>query len=369
MTLYLDLALVALTTAAFWSAPMLGRPNLPFGVRVPGARIADPAILRVRRQYSRGVLAIGLASCAILAVAELGFDRLLAAEIALPVVAVAFCLLGYHAHRSVAAAKRAGDWYAGLRQGTTTDTSLRTDPVRPPWLLLIPAVAIAVITAAIGVLRYGELPSTLPTPNGLTVDAGARTPTTVSFAFSTVTAQILAIVVIVLLVIALPRVRPELDAEHPVTSATNYRAYLGSLLKILLSSAGCVNASLLVASLQVWEILEPTVLVTVVSYLPLLAASIAWLVFAFRTGEAGSRLPATEGEQSTRVQYDDDRHWHLAGMIYLNRNDPAILIHRRVGTYLTLNLGNPISWLILLTITAIAVLSGTGIIELPQRGS
>lgn len=190
---------------------------------------------------------------------------------------------------------------------------------------------ITVITVAIGVLRHGELPSTLPTPNGLTVDAGARTPTTVSFAFSTVTAQILAIVLIVLLVIALPRVRPELDAEHPVTSATNYRAYLGSLLKILLTSAGCVNASLLVASLQVWEILEPTVLITVVSYLPLLG--------------------------------------HLAGMIYLNRNDPAILIHRRVGTYLTLNLGNPISWLILLIIIAFAILAGTGIIELPQRGA
>lgn len=202
MTLYLDLALVALVAAAFWSVPVLGRPTLPFGVRVPGARVADPAILRVRRWYGRGVLLIGVLSCAILLTTDLP------TELTLSVSVVAFCLLGYHAHRSVAAAKRAGDWYAGLRQGTTTDTSLRTDPVRPPWLLLAPTVLITVLTAAIGVLRYDELPSTLPTPNGLTVDAGTRTATTVSFAFSTVTAQVLTLLLIALLVAALPESVP-----------------------------------------------------------------------------------------------------------------------------------------------------------------
>lgn len=370
-TLYLDLALVALVSAAFWSAPAFGRANLPFGVRVPGARVADPAILRVRRLYGRGVLAIGVVSCAAVVTAELGFHRRLSTEVIVSVVTAVLCLLGYHAHRSIAAAKRAGDWYAGLRQGTTTDTSLRTDPVRPPWLLLTPTLLITALTAAIGVLRYHELPPTLPTPNGLTVDAGNRTPTTVSFAFSTVTAQVLILLLIALLVVALPRVRPELDAERPVASATKYRIYLRRLLRVLLISAGCANASLLVASLQVWEILESTTLVTVASYLPLLLGLIVWLFFAFRTGDLGSRLPVSgrEAEQSTRVQYDDDRHWHLGGMIYVNHNDPAILIHRRVGTNLTLNLGNPISWLILLALAAVAVLTGTGVIDLPQKGS
>lgn len=367
MTLYLDLALVAVVAASFWSVPVLGRATLPFGVRVPGARVADPAILRVRRWYGRAVLGIGAVSCAMLVAAELFFDRRLPIELMLTVVVLALCLLGYHAHRSVAAAKRAGDWYAGLRQGTTTDTSLRTDPVRPPWLLLAPTVLITAVTAAIGVLRYDDLPSTLPTPNGLTVDAGTRTPTTVSFAFSTVTAQVLILLLIALLVVALPRVRPDLDAEQPVASAAKYRIYLKRLLQVLLISAACANTSLLVASLQVWEFLEPTALVTAVSYLPLLVGLIALLLFMFRTGEVGSRLPDTEPEQSTRVQYDDDHHWYVAGMVYINRNDPAILVHRRVGTYLTLNLGNPISWLVLLALTAVAVLAGTGIIDLPQK--
>jgi uncharacterized membrane protein len=68
------------------------------------------------------------------------------------------------------------------------------------------------------------------------------------------------------------------------------------------------------------------------------------------------------------VQRDDDRYWHLAGMVYLNRRDPAALVHRRVGMYWTLNLGHPVTWAILTVIVLAAVLTGLGVIDLPTRG-
>jgi uncharacterized membrane protein len=235
---------------------------------------------------------------------------------------------------------------------------------------LAPAVALLAVTAGIGAWRYGDLPATLPTPNGLTVDAGRRSATTVSYAFATVTAQLLIILLIVLLAVAIPRARPELDAEQPAGSAARYRAHLASVLRLLLISAGCANASLLVASLQVWEILEPTLVVTLVSYLPLAAAVVTWAAFAVRAGDAGHRLPAADGDsdESQYVQRDDDRYWHLAGMIYLNRRDPAILVHRRAGMYWTLNLGNPVSWALIAAIALVALLTGLDIINLPTRG-
>jgi uncharacterized membrane protein len=359
----MTVALVALIIVAFWSGPALARPTLPFGVRVPAARVSEPAIARVRRDYTRGVALLGAAGL----VGAFVFDRwVLFALIA------AYCLLGYHAHRSVAAAKRAGDWYAGVRQAVTTDTSLRTDPVRPQWLLLAPAVLLFAITAAAGVWRYGDLPSSLPTPNGVTVDATHRTTTTVGFAFATVSAQALIIALAAVLAAAIPRARAELDAAQPAGSAARYRTYVTRVLRLLFGSAGCAAASLLVASFQVWEILPATLPVTLVSFAPLATALVAWAVFALRTGEAGHRLPAAPAESTVergREQRDDDRHWHLAGMVYLNRTDPAILVHRRVGAYWTLNFGNPISWAIVAGIAAVAILAGTGVIDLPVRES
>lgn len=366
----LALVVVALTTATFWAMPALGRPTLPFGVRVPSRHVTEPAIVRARRRYARGVVLLGVLTCAAVVVASLGFRREPRLDVVLVAVIAVCCALGYHAHRSVAAAKRTGDWYAGTRQAVTADTSLRTDPVRPQWILLAPAVAILLITAGIGASFYSALPATLPTPNGVTVDAARRSETTFGFAFATVTAQLLIILTIMVVAIALPRARPELDAERPAGSAAQYRTYLRGIVRLLLVSAGCANATLLVTSLQVWEILPPTALVTLAGYAPLAAVLVAWAIFAIRAGDAGHRLPTADGEteNSGYVQRDDDRYWYAAGMIYLNRRDPAVLVHRRTGGFWTLNLGNPISWAILAVIAVFALLSGFGVIDLPRRG-
>ncbi|MBI5069402.1 MAG: hypothetical protein HZB56_14295 [Deltaproteobacteria bacterium] len=43
----------------------------------------------------------------------------------------------------------------------------------------------------------------------------------------------------------------------------------------------------------------------------------------------------------------EERHW-LAGALYLNRADPAVLVPQRLGPGLTVNLGRPLGWVLLL---------------------
>ncbi|SDD80135.1 hypothetical protein SAMN05216270_107281 [Glycomyces harbinensis] len=71
---------------------------------------------------------------------------------------------------------------------------------------------------------------------------------------------------------------------------------------------------------------------------------------------------------------DTDRHWHLGGLVYANRDDPAVLVHQRVGgSQWTVNLGHPIGRItgallaaLLLAALAAAVLDGIGILDLPD---
>src|SRR6185312_2436572 len=58
------------------------------------------------------------------------------------------------AHHEIQAAKAAGGWYEGLRQGIAADTALRTDPPRFPWLWLAPALIVTAATVVIGVILY-----------------------------------------------------------------------------------------------------------------------------------------------------------------------------------------------------------------------
>jgi uncharacterized membrane protein len=48
---------------------------------------------------------------------------------------------------------------------------------------------------------------------------------------------------------------------------------------------------------------------------------------------------------------DRDRFWK-AGLIYLNRDDPAILVGARFGVGWTFNLASPVAWLIITGILA-----------------
>ncbi|MEV6868441.1 hypothetical protein AB0M44_46615 [Streptosporangium subroseum] len=371
MLVVAGLLIVALVTTAAWAMPALARPSLPFGVRVPPSLTTDQAIIEQHRIYTRRVLGLGalglLVSVPLILIS--GIDTML---ILVPTVlgmgdAVAY----YLAHHEVRAAKNRGKWYAGSRQGTTTDTTLRTDPVRVPWVWLAPAALVLIATAAVGITRYGELPATLPAQRGMGVDTAHRMSTTWPAAFAPALVQAALTLLMPLLAAALTRARPELDAARPAGSARRYRVYLTGVVRLIMASTACANLTAFVIALQLWEILTPSVIVTVVTYLPLGLAMAAWIVFEFRVGQAGHRLPSELGEEaedSTFVQRDDDRHWHLGGFVYANRTDPALFVHQRVGgASWTMNLGHPTTWAILAIAMVIALLSATGTIPLPAR--
>jgi uncharacterized membrane protein len=53
------------------------------------------------------------------------------------------------------------------------------------------------------------------------------------------------------------------------------------------------------------------------------------------------------------VNREDDRFWKL-GLIYLNREDPALMVTKRFGVGWTVNFANPKAWLLLAGIVAAA---------------
>ncbi|MEV0622640.1 hypothetical protein AB0I81_55635 [Nonomuraea sp. NPDC050404] len=360
------LAQVTLLTVAAWALPVLARPTLPFGVRVPAGRVADPAITARRLRYSRTVVTLGVLAAlgSAPAVVLAGTPDVLTTIAAL--LCAADIALYAAAHRAIRAAKRHGDWYAGTRQAVTADTTWRTHPVRPPWPLLIPSLTLLAGTTAIGLTRYSSLPDTLATLRGLGIDTHHRVATTPGTAFAPVLSQTAITILVPVLVAALIRARPETDAEHPANSARRYRIYLRGIATLLLAGAACADLTLLLLALQQWNILTPSPLTTAVTWAPMAAIAAALLIFGVRVGEAGHRLPALPGESgSGYVQRDDDPYWHLAGTIYINRHDPAILVHQRLGSRWTLNLGNPVAWTVLAVFASLALLQLLGIIDLP----
>ncbi|AXG77501.1 hypothetical protein DVK44_07100 [Streptomyces paludis] len=372
MPLVTDLLAITLVTVLGWSLPLLTRPELPFGVRVPPGYAADPAVVGERRRHARRVLGLGALAAAVTVVASAAApDPYGTPAVTLApalTLALADALLYGLAHRRIRAAKAREGWYAGTRQGITADTRLRTERVRLPWPWLAPAVLVLLATAAVGIARYGGLPPTLPTAHGLAVDASDRVRTTLMTAFAPVLVQAALTLLMPLLTAVLTRARPDLDAARPAGSARRYRAYLARLVRPIAFGTACANLTVLLLALRLWETRPlagplPPGPATALTCAPLALAVVAWLVFEFRVGQAGHRLPATPeeaAETSPLVQREDDRHWHLAGFVYANRTDPALFVHQRSGgpTW-TMNLGHPATWTLIAALTLLAPLALT----------
>ena len=75
-----------------------------------------------------------------------------------------------------------------------------------------------------------------------------------------------------------------------------------------------------------------------------------------RQGGGKIRNHQEDRERSKEQPVNDDEHWKL-GFIYFNANDPSFTVEKRYGIGWTINFARPLSWVLLLFIIAIVVIS------------
>jgi uncharacterized membrane protein len=361
--------IVTFFAASSCLAPAITRPTVPFGVRVPPERATAPVIRQQRRAYYGRTAVIGACCIALVFLLQ---DRgswwlsriILLAEI----VADLGCFL--IARNRIAEVKQAERWYAGHRQVVATDTSWRTDPPRFPVRWVIPALTVIAVTVLTGALRYPDLPARVTA-------GGHLVPKSVVSVFAIVAAQLYVTVLWTGLMLIVYRSRPDIEAADAAGSTRRYRRFLAACTRAVLTLLALVDVTLLLVALRNWQVYRLSGFGSALPVLPFAVGLLILAVVAFRVGQGGSRLPGGGRggyAPAAGVDRDDDRFWK-AGLIYVNRDDPAILIGARFGVGWTFNLANPMAWLIIAGIVAapvglvlITTLARLAEAELPGRG-
>jgi uncharacterized membrane protein len=326
-------------------APAVSRPTVQFGVRVPRERAGAPVIGRERRAYYWRTAAIGVC-CTAVAVTVRGYGSWWLPRIILLPELAADLGCFWAAGRKIAAVKNADNWFAGLRQTIVSDTSWRTDPPRFPVRWLIPALAVMAATAAVGALRYPGLPAHIVTGSGHRVPKSAVSVLLVAgqLYFTAVYSGLMLIVY---------HSRPDIDAADPVASTLRYRRFLTAMTRALLTMAALADLGLLLVALRDWQLYRPAGIGRALPALPVAVGLLLLAAVAARAGQGGSRLNGNVRglAPAAGTDRDDDRFWK-AGLLYVNRDDPAIVVGARLGAGWTLNVGNPAAWLIIAGIAA-----------------
>jgi uncharacterized membrane protein len=360
--------------------PKVTPKTVQFGVRVPAERAGDPAVASAGRIFRTGIVAVTVVAVLVGTFVETTRAAVLAA---LPVETVGSAAVYLMARSHIAAAKRDGRWFEGRTQVTVADTTLRTRPEPFPWLWTLPAVAVTAGTAIVGVIRYPHLPDRLVSH----FDAGGHptsyTGKSIGSAFALVLVQAGITALIVGLSVATARGKAHLDAHDP-HAAERHRRFVAAMARCLLVLAAAADLSMFFAALALWKLAGSTGFFPVLVVAPIVLAT-AWLiVVTVRVGQGGSRLrfgtTPTEGDEASAdggaatvvggaatvaggagargpgiVNRDDDRFWKL-GLIYVNREDPAVFVPKRFGVGWTVNFARPTAVGLLVGILAIAML-------------
>jgi uncharacterized membrane protein len=324
--------------------PALVAPTVPFGVRIPADRVGEPVVRRQRRIY---FWTVGTVTVAATVGAYFG-PLWLVPIIAVAIVPIALVCYAFARH-AIKSAKAAGNWYAGLTQATATDTTWRSQPLQFPWLWALPSLAILLATVVTGAVRYSNLPDRLAihfNANGVADRYVSRSP---AAAFVGLWPQLFITALVVVLLLLTYRSRPETDAADPAGSTDRYRRFLSRFARVILVMIALVNATMLLASLQIWQLVPVnSSTIGLTSALPIVGV-VLLLAVALRTGQAGVRLNGRGAATTSVVNRDDDRYWK-GGLIYVNRGDPAVVVPRRFGIGWTFNFAHPLAWLILAAI-------------------
>ena len=344
-------------------APAITRPTLPFGVRIPLARGGAAVIQRARRAYYRQSAAVAAACTAIaIAITLQGSGPWWLSRIILLLELAADAGCVRLARRKIIAAKTSENWFAGVRRTVVADTSWRTQPQRFPVRWLIPAIGVIAATAVTGVFRYPYLPARLA--DGLTRLGGQPVTRSPFSAFSLVIAQLYVTGMWTGLLVLVYRSRPDIDAADPAASLPRYRRLLDRFARAALMMLALVDLTFLLAALQRWQLYRLHGPGVILLFLPAAAGVLLLIVVVIRAGRerirtagAGQLSDGAAGEQAAGEQAaegqptaapvagrDDDRFWK-AGLFYVNRNDPAVVVPVRIGVGWTVNLGNPAAWL------------------------
>jgi uncharacterized membrane protein len=352
---------VPLFGALMCAAPAFTQPTLQFGVRIPPAHRDAAVIRRERRAYYWRSAAVAVCCAAAAIIFWRSGSRWVPRVILLlEVAADVGCV--WLARRKIIAAKTAEGWYAGLRQTVVADTSWRTQPQPFPVRWLIPAIGVIAATIVIGAIRYPHLPAHLAA--GLATPGGRRVPRSPVSAFAFVIAQLYVTGMWTGLLVLTYRSRPDIDPADPAASVRRYRLLLDRFTKAALSLLALVDLTLLLAALQVWQLYHLHGAGAALPLVPAAAGVILLIAVAIWAGRDRIRRGQRPGRPAAAGR-DDDRFWK-AGLVYINRADPAIVVPARIGVSWTLNLGNPAAWLVIAVI--IATVAGLAVLRIAAGG-
>lgn len=340
--------------------PYLVKRTEVFGIYVPEQYTQQPLLKKMKRKYCMQVLALGLLAAAIYTVAanllEATEGEAVVWGVGVQLGVIAFSMgLYFVNHLKVKKEKQQQGWTIGKKEKVIVDLQFRNDlEMISGMAFLLPMV----ITAGLLLFTlsvYEQLPEQIPVhwgPDGIADRFSDKT------IFSSIS-MLLLLLIMQGLFYAMNHARKTSGSKIRATQKIQSRERelasrkYGSWLLFITS----LSVTLLMGSLQI-SIIYPElasslwVMAITSGFLILILG--ATVLYTFKVAKSSSGTQMEVGDVNI-IDADSDKYWR-AGIFYVNKEDPSIMVEKRFGIGWTINFGNPVSWLLVLAPFSIILL-------------
>lgn len=351
MTVGLMVAIMVLLAGIQAFMPYLVKNTEVFGIYVPEPHNRQKNLEKLKKTYACLVLSGGLLAAVLYMAAVNLLDvqegQAVISGVGLQLGIIAFSMALYFSkHLKVKKEKQQQGWVAGKKEKVVVDLQFRNDleMVSGVAFLLPMLVTIGLIAFTLSV--YSQLPEQIPVHWGPDGTADRFSEKTV---FSSIS-MLLMLLIMQGLFYLMNRARKTSGSKIRATQKVQSRKRelasrkYGSWLLFITS----VSVTLLLGSLQL-SVIYPElagslwVMAIIIGFTILVLAGTAF--YTIKVAKFSSN-PAAEASDPGVIDADSDKYWK-AGIFYVNKEDPSIMVEKRFGIGWTVNFGNTMSWGIL----------------------
>ncbi|TJY38927.1 DUF1648 domain-containing protein [Cohnella pontilimi] len=331
--------------------PYIAAKAVLFGVYVPESDRSDPLVTGMRRRFALSVFfaaVLGDAAAARVVVASGGSD-----EVLMPVlfaIQILTVVIAYVRFRKAALQlKKDRGWESPAQAGkrvVNLQFHERSKSFNSAWYavhLLI--VAVSVIGA---IVMWDRIPETLVTHyNGRwEADGWSEKSTGSVFQFNFIQ---LGMIVLFLLIHATVRhakqvldpAQPEKSMAREIRFRKQNAVFLWALSLMVVALFSLIQGSILYN----WNH-ETVIAISIIFPAAVILFLILFMIYLSKQGWEGPNDPA----------FLEDNKWKAGGLFYYSKEDPALLVPKRIGLGYTINFAHPIGWVILGVILAAPLL-------------
>jgi len=346
----------ALFGILFAAVVALRPPGLALSVRVPQAHAGDAVIRTAILRFRWGLVIAWVITAIVTAVLALTGQTPLATILPVLLYAVLTVVILVINRRTILRAKREGNWFDGVPVRVSAQL---TSPAPQHPSIVWPALAAVVlaIATAVDVAIYPGLPSSIPVHFDISGHADRFAAKSVWSVFGLLIIGAAVVVLLAALSVVAARYSARIQTDDTAEQSALRTQVQRTILTTLLSRVSFVIALGLSAIELIQRLAPGTSWAIGGCAIGMVVVLMAVVISAVVRGRAQLQPANVRDPRSPRPDaVDDDDHWK-GGLLYVNRDDPALIVPRRFGLGWTMNLGRPAGVAItILLLVAIAAL-------------